>query len=116
MADDNRTTRPMTHPRLGATMLGAWGLYQVVAGAYFIFLRPSLLAEDLRAAATTLEAVHAAAPRLEVGLNWVSAVLGGQMAALGVLLWAQRSASFGGIASAQGRSSHTLLRAYCRLG
>lgn len=71
---------------LAATLLGGWGLYQVIVGLYFIFIRPSLLPEDLRAAATTLEAIHASAPRLEAWLDWVFAVLGGQMAASGVLL------------------------------
>ena len=71
---------------LAAALLGGWGIYQVIAGLYFIFIRPGLLPEDLRAAATTLAAVRAAAPRLEVWLDYVFAVLGGQMAASGVLL------------------------------
>ena len=71
---------------LAAALLGGWGIYQVIAGLYFIFIRPGLLPEDLRAAATTLAAVRAAAPRLETWLHYVFAVLGGQMAASGVLL------------------------------
>lgn len=72
--------------RSAAALLAAWGVYQVTTGLYFIFVRPSLLPEDLRAAATTLAAIRAAAPRLEVWLDYVFAVLGGQMAASGVLL------------------------------
>ena len=62
------------------------GLYQALAGLYFIFIRPSLLPEDLRAVVTTVAAVHTAAPRLEAWLASVFVVLGGQMAASGVLL------------------------------
>ena len=69
-----------------AALLAAWGVYQVTTGLYFIFVRPSLLPEDLRAAATTLAAIRAAAPRLEIWLDWVFVVMGGQMAASGVLL------------------------------
>ena len=86
MTEDGRRTTNRAERRPATALLGTWGLYQVIAGLYFIFVRPSLLPEDLRAAATTLEAVHAAAPRLETWLNWVFAVLGGQMAASGVLL------------------------------
>ena len=53
---------------------------------YFIFVRPSFLPEDLRAATTTLDAVSAVAPGLGAWLQLVFAVLGGQMAALGVVL------------------------------
>lgn len=67
-------------------LVGSWGLYQLIAGLYFIFLRPSFLPEDLRAAGTTLEVIRAAAPRLEAWLDFVFTVLGGQMAAVGVLI------------------------------
>lgn len=86
MTGNNRVTIGEAERRVAAALLCGWGLYQLIAGLYFIFVRPSLLPEDLRAAATTLEAVRAAAPRLETWLNWVFAVLGGQMAASGVLL------------------------------
>jgi len=56
-------------------------------GLYFIFLRPSFLPEDLRASATSLDAVRGAAPGLEAWLQWVFAVLGGQMAACGAVLF-----------------------------
>ena len=86
MMPANLTTDDSTERRLGTALLGAWGFYQVIAALYFIFFRPNLLPEDLRASATTLEAIHSAAPGLEAWLNWVFAVLGGQMAASGVLL------------------------------
>ena len=69
-----------------AALLAALSAYQVILGLYFMFVRPSLLPEDLRASATTIDAIRGAAPGLETWLGWVFAVLGGQMAASGVLL------------------------------
>lgn len=86
MVINNTTIRNPAERILAAALLGVWGLYQVGAGLYFIFIRPSLLPEDLRAAATSLEAVQAIAPHLEAWLDWVFVVMGGQMAASGVLL------------------------------
>jgi|GEM_PF-383682 len=71
---------------LAPALLGAWGMYQVILGVYFIMSRPSFLPEDLRAAATTLEAVRGAAPGIEGWLQLVFLVMGGQMAAVGVLV------------------------------
>ena len=86
MAGKTRRMASAAESRLAGALLGAWGFYQMLAGLYFIFLRPSFLPEDLRASATTLEAVRGAAPRIEPWLQWVFAVLGGQMAACGALL------------------------------
>jgi len=72
--------------RLAPALLGAWGMYQIILGLYFIMSRPSFLPEDLRAAATTLEAVRGAAPGIEGWLQLVFLVMGGQMAAVGVLV------------------------------
>ena len=72
--------------RVSAALLGAWSLYQLLAGIYFIFLRPSFLPEDMRASGTSLEAVRSAAPGIEAWLQRVFAVLGGQMVAVGVLV------------------------------
>lgn len=83
---DDRPTISLRHRQLPAALIGTWGLYQVLAGLYFIFIRPSLLPEDLRAAVTSLEALRTAAPNLEGWLQLVFTVLGGQMAAVGVLL------------------------------
>jgi hypothetical protein len=44
------------------------------------------LPEDLRASATTLEALRGIAPGVEAWLSFVFSVMGGQMAAVGVLL------------------------------
>lgn len=55
-------------------------------GAYFVALRPPLLPEDLRFLGTSAGAFVAGQPRLAPWLNLVFAVLGGQMAALGLML------------------------------
>ena len=86
MTDNTIATGPLRgHSRVNA-LIGIWGLYQMIVGLYFIFLRPSLLPEDLRAAATTIGALQGAAPSLESWLHRVFWVLGGQMAATGALL------------------------------
>lgn len=86
MVEDDCTMRRGAGREFAAALIGTWGVYQVVAGLYFVFIRPSLLPEDLRAAATTLDVVRAAAPRVEGWLQLVFTVLGGQMAAVGVLM------------------------------
>lgn len=86
MTDKKHSAEAAPCRPLASTLIGLWGLYQVVAGLYFIFVRPSVLPEDLRAAATTLEALRVAAPEFESWLHRVFWVLGGQMAGIGVLL------------------------------
>ena len=86
MAGEDQGTQNPAELRIAAALLGAWGFYQVIAGLYFIFLRPSFLPEDLRASETTLEAVRAAAPGIEGWLQLVFTVMGGQMATGGVLV------------------------------
>jgi hypothetical protein len=66
--------------------MAAWALYQLALGLYFIFLRPGLLPEDVRFAGASLDRLNAAAPRIELWLQWVFTVLGGQMAAVGLLV------------------------------
>ncbi len=97
MAGEDLGTDSASKLRLAAVLLGAWGCYQVIAGLYFIFFRPSLLPEDLRASATTLEAVRGTAPGIEGWLQLVFTVMGGQMAAGGVLVMG------GAFSLAQGR-------------
>ena len=76
------------HPLRGfaAGLLGLCGAYQIGLGVYFIALRPPLLPEDLRYFGVGRETVRAVLPRLEPWLHLVFTVLGGQMAALGVLV------------------------------
>jgi len=72
--------------RVAAGLIGACAAYQMVLGAYFVVFRPPLLPEDLRFLGATAERVAVVLPRLEGWLDLVFAVLGGQMAAMGVLL------------------------------
>lgn len=57
----------------------------VLVGVYFIFLRPPLLPEDVRYLAVSTAQLQSLAPRLLLWLRWVFAVLGGYVAATGVL-------------------------------
>ena len=66
-------------------MLAACAAYQVALGTYFIVWRPSLLPEDVRFMRTSSEALQIA-PGLSQWLQWVFAVMGGQMIALGMLI------------------------------
>ncbi len=72
--------------RAAAGLLGACAAYQLGLGAYFVLLRPPLLPEDLRFMGATAARLTEVLPRLEGWLDLVFAVLGGQMAALGVLV------------------------------
>jgi len=86
MSEETAKMLGVADSKWAGTLLGAWGFYQLLAGLYFIVFRPSFLPEDLRASATTLEAVRGAAPGIEAWLQWVFAVLGGQMAACGTVI------------------------------
>ena len=72
--------------RVAAGLIGACAAYQLVLGGYFLAFRPPLLPEDFRFLGATAERLEIVLPRLEGWLDLVLAVLGGQMAALGVLL------------------------------
>ena len=67
-------------------MMGACGVWLIVLGVYFAFMRPSLLPEDTQFMGTTLEAIETMVPGLEVWLRKVFVVMGGFMAASGVLV------------------------------
>jgi len=66
-------------------MLATCAAYQVALGVYFIVWRPSLLPEDLRFMRASAAALQDA-PGLAQWLQWVFAVMGGQMIAVGVLV------------------------------
>ena len=61
------------------------GLWLVLLGAYFLFLRPALLPEDPRYIGSSLDAIRVAVPGLERWLGHVFDVMGGFMLATGVM-------------------------------
>lgn len=62
------------------------GLWHIGLGLYFIFVRPTLLQEDLRYMGIDAQVLYAAAPRLAAWLAKVFTVMGGFMAGAGVLI------------------------------
>ncbi|HEX8507895.1 MAG TPA: hypothetical protein VF635_00130 [Propionibacteriaceae bacterium] len=77
----------MTKDRIpwSASIVGACGVILVGIGLYFLFLRPPLLVEDARYVGATLEELQTIAPGIEAWLERVFWVLGGYMAATGIL-------------------------------
>ena len=61
-------------------------VYQLGLGVYFMILRPAVLPEDLRFLGLDGSKLAAEVPRLGSWLDLVFTVLGGQMAAVGVLV------------------------------
>ena len=62
---------------LSAWPLAIVGASMILIGAYFIFVRPPLLSEDLRYMGTSREQLQAIVPKLVLWLGWVFTVLGG---------------------------------------
>ena len=65
--------------------LALGGMILMGIGLYFGFLRPPLLPEDTRFIGASLEQIQTAVPGLQLWLSRVFGVLGGFMAATGVL-------------------------------
>ena len=61
------------------------GVVLVGVGLYFALLRPPLLAEDARFIGTSREAIERTIPGLAAWLGWVFKVIGGFIAASGLL-------------------------------
>ena len=77
---------PITlHLRLSGKIFAACGIWLVLLGTYFLFLRPALLPEDPRFIGSSLEAMRLAVPGLERWLRLVFNVMGGFMIATGVM-------------------------------
>ncbi|TIL73695.1 MAG: hypothetical protein E5Y89_21150, partial [Mesorhizobium sp.] len=68
---------------LSAILLAVFGVALVFIGAFFMFLRPPLLPEDMRFIGVSLEQLQAALPRMASWLLRVFQVLGGYAAASG---------------------------------
>lgn len=71
---------------LAAWILAACGVAQVVIGVFFLGARPPLLPEDARFMGSTVERILDAVPALGVWLRRVFWVLGGYIAATGILV------------------------------
>lgn len=69
-----------------STLLAFGGFLLSAMGVYFIFIRPSLLAEDLRYMNITLSRLDDTIPNLKTWLQKVFWVLGGYIFTTGVLI------------------------------
>lgn len=68
------------------SLFSAFGVALAGMGVFFIFLRPALLAEDLRFLGRSASEIGQSVPRLASWLRLVFAVLGGQAVAAGGLV------------------------------
>jgi hypothetical protein len=73
------------HWSLSSILLAVSGILLVCVGFYFLFLRPPLLPEDIRYVSFTPAELQLVGPRLESWLTFVFRVMGGYIAATGVL-------------------------------
>ncbi|HEX8444749.1 MAG TPA: hypothetical protein VF631_13990 [Allosphingosinicella sp.] len=80
------TDRRAVRRKIALGLLTACGIYQIALGLYFILCRPSFLPEDVRFMRGSAAAIRAAAPGIEAWLQWVFAVMGGQMTGVGILV------------------------------
>jgi len=71
--------------RLSSMLLAASGILLIGVGVYFLFLRPPLLPEDIRYMSLTSVELQLIGPRLTLWLTHVFRVMGGYVAATGVL-------------------------------
>ena len=78
--------RELARLRMSSLLLGTCGVWLILLGAYFVFLRPPLLAEDLRYIAVTEASAGSAMPGLAGWLKLVFIVLGGFAASSGIAL------------------------------
>ena len=84
----------MSLRRLAQASLGLGGLILMGMGAYFAFLRPPLLPEDVRYVGASLAQVQSAIPGFLPWVSRVFGVLGGYMFATGLLTAYLAAASF----------------------
>jgi hypothetical protein len=75
-------------------LLALSGILLIGVGGYFLFLRPALLPEDIRYMQLTLAELHSVGPRLASWLTHVFRVMGGYVAATGVLALALAVTAF----------------------
>ena len=87
--------KPSGNPwTLSSILLALTGTTLVVAGLYFVLLRPPLLPEDVRYMSLSTVELDAVRPRLEAWLTHVFRVMGGYVIATGVLTVTLAATSF----------------------
>jgi hypothetical protein len=79
---------------LSSGLLVLFGAALVIMGLYFILLRPAFLPEDIRFIGVPQATLEGTAPRLASWLTHVFNVMGGFIAATGVLMMALAATSF----------------------
>lgn len=79
---------------ISSVLLLVFGIVLVMVGAYFWFVRPPFLPEDLRYLATSRSTLDAAVPNLAAWLGHVFRVLGGYIVATGILTIALAATSY----------------------
>jgi hypothetical protein len=79
---------------LSSILLTLNGVVLMLLGLYFVFIRPSLLPEDIRFMGTTLDNIRATLPGLLLWLRRVFWVMGGFMFASGLLILYVAQTSF----------------------
>ncbi|RWC88766.1 hypothetical protein EN794_013075 [Mesorhizobium sp. M00.F.Ca.ET.151.01.1.1] len=79
---------------LSAILLAVFGVALVCIGAFFMFLRPPLLPEDMRFIGMSLGQLQAEQPRMASWLLRVFQVLGGYASATGLLTVTVAATSF----------------------
>ena len=84
----------MNFRRLAQASLGLGGLVLMGMGAYFAFLRPPLLPEDVRYVGASLAQMQGAIPGFLPWVTRIFGVLGGYMFATGLLTAYLAAASF----------------------
>ncbi|RWX70821.1 hypothetical protein EN780_02160 [Mesorhizobium sp. M4B.F.Ca.ET.089.01.1.1] len=77
-----------------AILLSVFGVALACIGAFFMFLRPPLLPEDMRLIGLSLAELQAGQPRMVASLERVFQVLGGYAAASGILTVTIAATSF----------------------
>jgi len=87
-----RDTRDRWH--LSSMLLAVSGTLLVGVGIYFLFLRPPLLPEDIRYMSLTPAELQSVGPRLMSWLTYVFRVMGGYVAATGMLALTLAATSF----------------------
>lgn len=70
---------------LSSLLLAGAGILLIGVGTYFLFLRPPLLPEDIRYMSLTPAELQSIGPRLTSWLTLVFRVMGGYVAATGIL-------------------------------